>query len=125
MIKATKKDTGNAVYLRLIKHNCPKCGAQLKVVKLKKVVKSNSKEASNFNFSACEKSLGEKVKFIWYEFKCKDCDVRYTEDQMRAHEKALRQKEKAEKKEQKKAEKKAAKAEKKAAKKAAAEADKA
>ena len=115
MIKATKKDTGNTVYMRLKKHNCPQCGEQLKVVKLKKVVKSNSKEAANFNFSACDKSLGEKVKFIWYEFKCKDCDVRYTEDQMRAHEKALRRKEKAEKKEQKKAEKAKAKAAKKTA----------
>ena len=121
MIKATKKDTGNTVYMRLKKHNCPQCGEQLKIVKLKKVVKSNSKEAANFDFSACDKSLGEKVKFIWYEFKCKNCEVRYTEDQMRAHEKALRKKEKAEKKAQKKAEKKAAKEEEKAEKKTADE----
>jgi hypothetical protein len=119
MIKATKKDTGNTVYMRLKKHNCPKCGEQLKVVKLKKVVKAKSKEASNFDFSACDKSLGEKVTFIWYEFKCKSCEVRYTEEQMRAHEKALKKQEKKEKKEQKKAEKKAEKAEAKAAKKTA------
>ena len=109
MIKATKKDTGNTVYMRLKKHNCPQCGEQLKVVKLKKVVKAKSKEASNFDFSACDKSLGEKVTFIWYEFKCKSCEVRYTEEQMRAHEKALKKQEKIEKKEQKKAEKKAKK----------------
>ncbi len=109
MIKATKKDMGNTVYMRFIKHNCPKCGEQLKVVKLKKVVKAKSKEAANFNFSASGANLGEKVTFIWYEFKCKSCDVRYTEEQMKAHEKALKKQEKIEKKEQKKAEKKAKK----------------
>ena len=43
MIKATKKDTGTTVYMRLKKHNCPQCGEQLKVVKLKKVMISEIK----------------------------------------------------------------------------------
>jgi hypothetical protein len=49
--------------------------------------------------------VGEKVKFIWFEFKCRECDVRYTEAQIKEAEKA-----------QKKEQKRAAKLAKKAAK---------
>ena len=105
MIKATKKDTGSVIYMRLKKHNCPVCNQPLKVVKMKKVVKAKSKEAANYNFKACDVNLGEKVKFIWYEFKCKDCDKRYTEEEMRRHDKAMKKKAAAEKKAAKKAEK--------------------
>ena len=114
MIKAVKKDTGNVLYMRLKSHNCPQCSNQLKVVKFTKVVKAKTKEAKNFDFTACDASLGEKVKFIWYEFKCKNCDKTYTESEMKAFEKAEKAKEMA----QKKAEKAKAKAEAKARKKA-------
>ena len=117
MIKATKKDTGNVIYMRLKKHNCPTCGKQLKVIKMTKVVKAKTKEAANFNFNACDVSLGEKVKFIWYEFKCKDCKKQYTEADMRLHDKQMKKQAKAEKK----AAKKEAKAEAREQKKAAAE----
>lgn len=105
MVSGIKKDTGNFVYMRLKKHNCPQCSAQMKVVKKTKVVKAKTKEAANFDFTACDLSLGDKVKFIWYEFKCKNCDKTYTEDAMKAIEK-----------EQKKEAKIALKAEKKAKK---------
>jgi len=102
MIKAVKKDTGNVIYMRLRKHNCPVCGEQLKVVKMTKVVKAKSREAANFDFSACDLSLGDKVKFVWYEFKCKKCDLRFSESEIKMAEKA-------QKKEQKRAERLAAK----------------
>ena len=80
MIKAIKKDTGNLIYMRLRKHNCPMCGEQLKV-------KAKSREARGFDFTACDISLGDKVKFVWYEFKCKSCDLNFSERQMKAAEK--------------------------------------
>ena len=111
MIKAVKKDTGNVIYMRLMKHNCPVCHNQLKVVRLTKVVKSKTNEAK-FNFNVCDMPVGEKVKFIWYEFKCRECDVRFTEAQIKEAEKAAK---KAQRQAEKQAEKDA-KAAKKAAK---------
>lgn len=114
MIKATKKDTGNLVYMRLMKHSCPMCGEQLKVVRMTKVVKAKSREAANFDFSACDLSLGDKVKFVWYEFKCKSCDLHFTERQMKAAEKTQKKEQKRSARiaaKQKRAEKRAAKKE--------------
>ena len=108
MVSSVKKDTGSFVYMRVKKHNCPQCGEQMKVVKFTKVVRSKTKEGSGFNFSTCDLSLGDKVKFIWYEFKCKKCDKTYTEAALRAIEKEQKKKEKAEKKAAKKAERVAA-----------------
>ena len=107
MIKAVKKDTGNLVYMRIKKHNCPICDKQMKVIRMSKVVKAKTKEAASFSFQACEMPLGEKVKFIWYEFKCRECGKQYTEADMRAHDKEMKKKAA----EEKKAARKAAKAE--------------
>lgn len=109
MVSGVKKDTGNFIYMRIKKHDCPECGQQMKVVKMTRVVKAKTKEAKNFDFTACDLSLGDKVKFIWYEFKCKDCDKTYTEADMRVIEKQKKKEEKI----AQKAEKKAAKEEKK------------
>ena len=111
MVSVVKKDTGNFIYMRVKKHNCPECGKQLKVIKMTKTVKSKTKEANNFNFSACDMPLGEKVKFIWYEFRCKDCKTTYTEEAMKAAEKQQKKEQKAAEKAEKKAAKQAAKAE--------------
>ena len=120
MVSGIKKDTGSFVYMRLMKHDCPVCGKQMKVVKMTKVVKAKTKEAKNFDFTACDLSLGDKVKFIWYEFKCRDCDKTYTEASLRAIEKQKKKEEKAAQKAEKKAERIA---EKQAAKAAAKEAE--
>ena len=129
MIKAVKKDTGSFVYMKLKKHACPTCGRQLKVVKMKKTVRSKTKEAANFDFTAANVNLGEKVKFIWFEFRCPDCEVQYTEDALRKIEKKARadaaEAEKAErrlKKESKRADRKAEKESKRADRKAEEEA---
>lgn len=115
MVSGVKKDTGNFIYMRLMKHNCPECGKQMKVVKFSKVVRAKTKEAKNFDFTACDLSLGDKVKFIWYEFKCKDCDKTYTEASLRAIEKQQKKEQKAAQKAEKKAERIAEKQAKKAA----------
>ena len=129
MIKAVKKDTGSFVYMKLKKHACPMCGRQLKVVKMKKTVRSKTKEAANFDFTAASVNLGEKVKFIWFEFRCPDCEVQYTEDALRKIEKKAKadaaEAEKAErrlKKESKRADRKAEKESKRADRKAEEEA---
>lgn len=109
MIKATKKDTGNLIYMRLKKHNCPICDKQMKVIKMTKVVKAKTKEAANFNFNACDFNLGEKVKFIWYEFKCKNCNKQFTEEDMRRIEKEMKKNAAKERREAKKAAKPAEK----------------
>lgn len=115
MVSGVKKDTGSFVYMRLMKHDCPVCGKQMKVVKMTKVVKAKTKEAKNFDFTACDLSLGDKVKFIWYEFKCRDCDKTYTEASLRAIEKQKKKELKAAQKAEKKAERIAEKQAKKAA----------
>ena len=129
MIKAVKKDTGSFVYMKLKKHACPTCCRQLKVVKMKKTVRSKTKEAANFDFTAANVNLGEKVKFIWFEFRCPDCEVQYTEDALRKIEKKAKadaaEAEKAErrlKKESKRADRKAEKESKRADRKAEEEA---
>ena len=55
-----------------------------------KTVKANSREANQFNFNVCNVSLGDKVKFIWYEFKCRECDLRFTEAEMKLAEKKIK-----------------------------------
>ncbi len=109
MVSVVKKDTGNFIYMRVRKHNCPECGKQMRVVKMTKTVRSKTKEAKGFDFSACDISLGEKVKFIWYEFECKSCKKTYAEDKMKAIEKKQKKEQKTAAKAEKKAEKLAVK----------------
>ena len=81
----------------------------MKLIKKKKVVRAKTVEAKKFDFNVCDISLGDKVKFIWYEFKCKDCDKTYTEADMKAIEKQKREEAKAAAKEARIAERKAKK----------------
>ncbi len=92
MIKATKKDTGSFVFMKLKKHPCPSCGEVMKTVKMKKTVKAKSKEAASFDFSVANAALAEKVKFIWYEFKCPACGEMYKENDLRELEKKAKTK---------------------------------
>lgn len=113
MVTGVKKDYGSITYMRLKKHNCPDCGGATFLRKVKRRVKSGSKAAQHYNFSVGDTVLSGTVKFIWYEFKCKNCGNQYTEAQMRAFEEAKKAEEKAQKKAEKKAEKEAKKAERK------------
>ena len=109
MVKAVKKDSGSVYYMRIKKHVCPNCSAQLKIVKMKKTVKANTEEAAKFNFTAAGHPLGEKVKFIWYEFKCPECEAHFTEDALRKIEKQAKKDAAKAKKEEKRAARKAEK----------------
>ncbi len=97
MIKATKKDSGSFIYMRLKKHPCPECGEIMKVVKIKKTVKAKSKEASSFDFSAANVKLAEKVKFIWFEFKCPKCGEMYKEEALKKLEREKKREARSEK----------------------------
>ena len=111
MVTGVKKDYGSITYMRLKKHNCPDCGGATFLRKVKRRVKSGSKAAQKYNFSVGDTVLSGTVKFIWYEFKCKNCGNQYTEAQMRAFEEQKKAEEKAQKKAEKKAEREAKKAE--------------
>ena len=113
MVTGVKKDYGSITYMRLKKHNCPDCGGATFLRKVKRRVKSGSKAAHNYNFNVGDTVLSGTVKFIWYEFKCKNCGNQYTEAQMRAFEEVKKAEEKAQNKAEKKAEKEAKKAERK------------
>ena len=111
MVTGVKKDYGSITYMRLKKHNCPDCGGATFLRKVKRKVKSGSKTAQNFDFSVGDTILSGTVKFIWYEFKCKNCGNQFTEAQMKAFEEQKKAEEKAQKKAEKEAEKEAKKAE--------------
>ncbi len=113
MIKAVKKDAGSLVYMRMMKHDCPACGTKLKVVRMKKTVRMRSREVANFKLPATGMS-GERVKFIWKEFKCPECKAHYNMKALQAIEKQAKKDASAAKKQEKKAKKAAIKAEKSA-----------
>lgn len=105
MVKGVKKDYGDFVYMRMKKHECPDCQGPTFLRKVKRKINSKSKSAKNYDFRVGDTTLSGSVKFIWYEFKCKNCGNQYTESQMKQYEADKKSAEKAAKKAQKKAEK--------------------
>ena len=77
----------NIFYVNLKKHYCPICGKLLNKTKVSKVVNSNSKEATSFDFHTLDNYMIGDVKFIWTEFQCVDCEKNYTIDEMKEIEK--------------------------------------
>lgn len=76
------------------KHYCPICGTLLNVVKVSKVINSNSEEAKDLPPILPETVIGRGVKFrkynaignikwIWKQFECPDCKHRFTVEQMK------------------------------------------
>lgn len=114
MVTGVKKDYGSIAYMRFKKHECPDCQGPTFLRKVKRKVKSNSKAAQNYDFKVGDTTLSGTVKFIWYEFKCKNCGNQYTEAQMKQYEAEKKATEKAQKKAEKKAQKKAEREEKRA-----------
>lgn len=103
MVTGVKKDTGNVIYMRLKKHCCPECGSHVSVVRMKKVVRSKTRAAKGFDFDVCDASLGERVKFIWYEFRCRECKKQFTEAHMKEYERQRKKELKKQEKTQNKA----------------------
>lgn len=113
MVTGVKKDYGDVAYMRFKKHFCPDCGGPTFIKRVKRKVKSNSRRADEYDFNVGDTRLSGTVKFIWYEFKCKNCGNQYTEAEMREFEEKLKAQKKAEKKLLKKEERAKKKAEKK------------
>lgn len=114
MVKGVKKDYGDFVYMRVKKHECPDCQGPTFLRKVKRTINSKGKTAKNYDFTVGDTTLSGRVKFIWYEFKCKNCGNQYTEAQMKKYEADKKAAEKAQKKQEKKEQKKAAREQKNA-----------
>jgi len=115
MIRTKIKDSGSFIYMRVQKHDCPNCHKRMKLVKMKKVVRARTKKAVDLGILAAGRSVGERTKYIWYEFKCPECGAQFRENALRHQEKLAKKNANVEKKNEKKSEKKAAKEAKKAA----------
>ncbi len=72
------REFGDFFFIYFKKHSCPKCGNELKPVKVSEIVDSKSEKAKDFDFSSEDVYLKGKIKFIWAEFKCADCGKQYT-----------------------------------------------
>ena len=114
MIRTKIKDSGSFIYMRVQKHNCPNCQKQMKLVKMKKTVKAKTKKAVDLGLFTANRTVGEKTKYIWYEFKCPECGAQFRENALRHQEKLAKKNANATKKGEKKAAKAAAKEAKKA-----------
>ena len=76
-------------------HKCPVCNTTLNVIKVSKVINSNSEEAKNVTPIVPKMVIGTRgvkfrsynavgnIKWIWKEFECPNCQHRFTVDQMK------------------------------------------
>lgn len=77
------------------KHNCPICNTSLSVVKVSKVINSNSEEAKKLPLIISKTSISNRgfkfknytavgnIKWTWKEFECSNCRHRFTVEQMK------------------------------------------
>lgn len=74
------------IFVNLKKHYCPECQNLLKVVKVSKVLSAGSDEAKtiglDFSMVGGVYQCG-KVKVIWKEFQCLQCNRRISIDRMK------------------------------------------
>lgn len=68
------------------KHYCPKCNTLMKIIKVSKIVNSKSMEAKDFDFQSGETYMIGNVKFIWNEFRCPECGMQLTIEEMKNYE---------------------------------------
>lgn len=84
------------------KHYCPICNTLLAVVKVSKVINSNSEEAKDLPPILPKTVIGRGVKFrnynavgnikwIWKQFECPNCKHRFTVDQMKQIESSAKE----------------------------------
>lgn len=78
MITGKKWFNNDIIYTKFKKHNCFFCGELLDLVKVSKVVNSESPEAKDFDFSFSAGFMVGDVKFVWDEFECPKCKHHYT-----------------------------------------------
>ena len=81
----------NPFYINFKKHYCPNCKAALEKVKVSKIVNSKSEEARSIDFEFGESFMIGNVKFIWIEFQCPICRIRFPIDEMKRIEKQQRE----------------------------------
>lgn len=69
-----KKYTSFHPFFFMKKHYCPQCKVKMQVVKLSKIINSNSPEAKNYDFSNGDTFLTGDVEFITKALKCPECN---------------------------------------------------
>ena len=80
-------------------HYCPVCESNLVVIKVNRIIESNSEDAKEFDLSiGSEGHLFGKVRVVWDEFKCRRCNVRYKLNEIKKYERELKKKRKRDKK---------------------------
>lgn len=72
-----KSIINNPKFTNAKKRFCPDCKNRLEVIRVSKVINSQSKEVKQYNFSDGEQSLIGNVKIKWREFYCPNCN-KYT-----------------------------------------------
>ena len=64
------------------KHYCPKCNDKLSVIKVSKIVNSNSADAKNYDFSLGGTYLSGDVKFVYKMLECPICKTRFSVEEV-------------------------------------------
>lgn len=64
------------------RHYCSKCNEKLKVVKVSRIVNSNSADAKNYDFSLGDTYLSGDVKFVYKMLECPKCKVRFSAEEI-------------------------------------------
>lgn len=77
------------IYIYFKKHHCPKCGMEVEVTHITKIVNSKSPEAKNYDFSISDTFLVGDVEFRTKCFYCKNCHVNILFEEMKNYEKSM------------------------------------
>ncbi len=78
-----KRISKSPFFVRFKKHYCPDCGQKLDVIKVSKIVNSRSPEAKHFDFHNVDNYMVGDVKFVWDEFECPECKIRFSIEAMK------------------------------------------
>ena len=78
----------NPFYVHCKKHYCPKCGKELKIRQIRKIINSNSLEAKDYDFSVGDVFFVGDVEFRIRCFHCATCQIDISFREMKKIEKS-------------------------------------
>ncbi|MBQ3229783.1 MAG: hypothetical protein IJB49_02065 [Clostridia bacterium] len=78
------------IYIHWKKHFCPKCGGQVELRYISKIINSKSPEAKFYDFSLGDTFLVGDVEFRTRCFHCETCQMDISFKDMKLHEKSKR-----------------------------------
>ncbi len=87
MIKGARYQNDDIIYTVFKKHRCPACGEKLKLIKLQKIVNSESPEAKDYDFSlGARTSVRGDMKFYRPAFRCRACGREFEVEEIKKAE---------------------------------------